>query len=576
MPIVAMPDGTQVSFPDDMPADQIRGMIAQKFPDAVPKTEPSIAADVAKSGGVGLAQGAIGMAGMIPDIARMMKGAANEYLFDPLLNATIGPPSKKLSDLVTGPRPDQQPTDINKMFGSQNIKKQIEGVTGEFYKPQTTAGKFARTAGEFLPGSLMGPGGLASRALTGGAAAVGSEAAGQATEGTSFEPYARIGGALAGGMLPSMAARAVTPMPAQQAARQPFVQTLEAEGVPLTAGQRSGSEALRYAESTLGNAPGSGGRAAQAMETQGEAFTAAALRRAGINANRATPDVIDAGFTRIGQQFDDLAARNALHGDRALGNALSTVEREYQSVVNPAQRVPVVSETIRDIGDAIAANGGILQGPAYQAMRSRLDRLQRSSSDNQLSEALRGIRTALDNAMERTIVRTNPGDLGAWREARNQYRNMLVVEKAATGAGENAAQGLISPSQLRNAVAQQGRRAYARGQGDFADLARGGEAVMKPLPQSGTQPRALVAAIPMMAGGVIGSMFGPAGAGLGALAGHAAGIAAPGLAGRALMSGPFQQYLSNQRAAPFLLNNQVRPNAALQSLLETQRALQGR
>lgn len=32
MPIVAMPDGTQVSFPDDMPADQIRGMITQKFP----------------------------------------------------------------------------------------------------------------------------------------------------------------------------------------------------------------------------------------------------------------------------------------------------------------------------------------------------------------------------------------------------------------------------------------------------------------------------------------------------------------------------------------------------------------
>jgi len=33
MTIVAMPDGTQVSFPDDMPPDQIRGLILQKFPD---------------------------------------------------------------------------------------------------------------------------------------------------------------------------------------------------------------------------------------------------------------------------------------------------------------------------------------------------------------------------------------------------------------------------------------------------------------------------------------------------------------------------------------------------------------
>jgi hypothetical protein len=32
MPIVAMPDGTNVSFPDEMPAEQIRSMIAQKFP----------------------------------------------------------------------------------------------------------------------------------------------------------------------------------------------------------------------------------------------------------------------------------------------------------------------------------------------------------------------------------------------------------------------------------------------------------------------------------------------------------------------------------------------------------------
>lgn len=34
MPIVGMPDGTKVQFPDDMPADQIRSLILQKFPNA--------------------------------------------------------------------------------------------------------------------------------------------------------------------------------------------------------------------------------------------------------------------------------------------------------------------------------------------------------------------------------------------------------------------------------------------------------------------------------------------------------------------------------------------------------------
>ncbi len=37
MPIVKMPDGTQVRFPDDMPKEQIKGMIASKFPEVAPQ-----------------------------------------------------------------------------------------------------------------------------------------------------------------------------------------------------------------------------------------------------------------------------------------------------------------------------------------------------------------------------------------------------------------------------------------------------------------------------------------------------------------------------------------------------------
>ena len=39
MPIVKMPDGVQVQFPDNMPAEQIRGIIATKFPESVPKSQ---------------------------------------------------------------------------------------------------------------------------------------------------------------------------------------------------------------------------------------------------------------------------------------------------------------------------------------------------------------------------------------------------------------------------------------------------------------------------------------------------------------------------------------------------------
>lgn len=49
MPVVKMPDGTQVRFPDDMPREQIRDMIASKFPDAVPQAESDVSRETRKA-----------------------------------------------------------------------------------------------------------------------------------------------------------------------------------------------------------------------------------------------------------------------------------------------------------------------------------------------------------------------------------------------------------------------------------------------------------------------------------------------------------------------------------------------
>lgn len=79
--------------------------------------------------------------------------------------------------------------------------------TGE--SPRTTVGRYAHTVGEFLPG-IMAPGqSLARNALLYAALpGVASEAAGQATEGTSAEPYARLAAALAAPATPSVLSKA--------------------------------------------------------------------------------------------------------------------------------------------------------------------------------------------------------------------------------------------------------------------------------------------------------------------------------------------------------------------------------
>lgn len=158
---------------------------------AVPvEPEPSAvgtAKDIAKSAGIGLVKGAIGLAGFPAD-------AGNA------LNRGIDWAEEKLGVKPGGSEPSQPPA-----FGSEDITKKVESLTGPLYNPKTTAGKITQTAAEFVPGAAIGGvAGIARRALVGGAAGAGSEVAGQATEGSQFEPWIRLGTALGIGGATSM------------------------------------------------------------------------------------------------------------------------------------------------------------------------------------------------------------------------------------------------------------------------------------------------------------------------------------------------------------------------------------
>lgn len=523
-------------------APDISGMSDADLTKAYEQHNVGYGEDAAKSVAAGLGNATIGTLGMVGDLTDL--GAKGIEHASNYINDKLGLPRYE--------RPTE-PSILNKIPTSQSIRSTVtDPVVSPDYEPQTLAGSYLKTGAEFAPGMLIGSeGGLGARFLRNVVLpAIGSETAGQLTKGTSAEPYARIAGAMLSPVAEGAARRVITPLPAS-AERQALAQTLHNEGVPLTAGQSSGNRPLQWMESALGDTPGAGGIAARTMENQAENFTAAALRRAGIDANRATPEVIDNAFHRIGNDFETIGQRNNVAADRRLGTDLTRVEREYNNVVSPSNRAPVIANTAQDIGDMMAQNGGHLTGQQYNAITSRLARQARNAAaDPQLREGLQGLRTAVDDAMERSMFRAgNQGDLQLLRQARNQYRNMIVLERAATGAGSGAAEGLISPSQLRNAVVQQGRRAYGRGLGDFADLARAGEALLKPLPQSGTSPRHNVTHLLQTVGAIVGGGAGAAGGPGGAAAGALAGLAAPAVAGRALLSRPAQAYLGNQLLA---------------------------
>lgn len=466
--------GPKDSKPEDLSA-YVESIIGQAK-ESQPQDFLGSPEDLAKSAGIGLAQGGIGLVTMPGNIERLGRVGIDAAA------RKLGMKDPELSKNQALPTYD-------------DLKGIIEEKTGKFYEPQSRMGKYARTLGEFAPGGgVVGGFSRGSRMVNALSNTVipglVSETAGQLTEGTKYEPAARVTGALFGGILPKAAMRVATPI-TNEPVRQAQINVLRQNGVnSITAGQSTGNPAIRWMESSARNTPGGGSRARRIVDRQQEEFTRASARSAGMDTDRITLSHLDDAFENLGNQFDSLSSNNAIRADNQLVDDLGNAWRDYSRIKGQHNRAPVVENTIRDVYAALQNpnNRGLFSGQAYSTLRHDLGKIERSQAFNDpaLSEAVRSIRIAMDNAMERSI---SPQAAEQWRTIRDQYQNLLAVEKARMAAGENTALGLVSPANMRSAVRNQNKRQSSRGQRDLYNLAEAGEAIIKPLQSSGTAER---------------------------------------------------------------------------------------
>lgn len=508
----------------------------------LPATPVSTTEDVVRSGGAGLARGAAGLPGTLGDIQQLAKAAP-------------WAPKRSMMDAVLEKvGMDHLPTSQETI---QAASKSIAGpkslsnlVTGEDpksfmdYEPQTNAGKYAKSAGEFVPGAVMGGGGVVRNAIRYGAIpGVAAEAADQFAKGTEYEPYARaVGGVLgsvAGPSLSNVPGKIVSPV-TQRPELAASVKLLESEGVPLTAGQRTGSKPLRWAEAAAADVPFAARSAAEINAEQGQALNRAFTKRMGYEAPLMNDAEWQAARDRLsgpGGKYEQLSANNTMQMDqRFLGDVGSELTK-YLNRVTPSNRDPYITKVVKDIGD-IRMSGGQMPGHQYQALRSDVSDAAQTASNARDKNALTGIRKALDGAMERSV---RPQDQGEWAKANREYAAMKALERAGKGAGENAALGYLSPALVRSEIAQKNGSAFLTGKNDLGNIAQAAEAAMKPMPSSGTAQRSMYQ-----------KLFTPTAAGVGAMLagipGAVAGATVPTIASRTLMSGPMQSYLGNQFA----------------------------
>lgn len=415
-------------------------------------------------------------------------------------------------------------------------KVPVIGPESEYVAPGR-AGKFASTIGEF-----SGAAGGAARVLGGAADLSGvlrygaipgaaSEAAGQATEGTSVEPYARIAAALGASVLAGKPTGKAAPNRADPQDAE-MARILQSKGVKPTVGQITRSPLMRRLEGSQ-----------DVLPSQADDFTKAALSTTGSKATRAVPQALKEASDDIVQAMDDAVAGVTIRPTSQMAQKVDDVLMEYFENTPKASVVPKVKNIADEIIDAATSPRAAPLGlDTLKAWRSRLGALL-NSKDAEVRNAAWGIRGVIDDATEEALKAAGRADdVTKLQTAREQYRNWLAVADASTRAGAEG--GQLSATQLQQSVIRsQGRRNAAVGNTtELGELSRAGAGLLRPEP---TVSAGGVRSISQqlgggIAGGAIGSQLMPGNPIAGALIGAGAGGLSMDI-GQALMRSPSVQ-----------------------------------
>ena len=356
-------------------------------------------------------------------------------------------------------------------------------------------------------------------------------------------PYLGMAASLATPVAMSAAGRLLQPVrPSVTPETQRLINAAQREGIPLMPGQRTGSKSLTTLENVFDTLPFTAGPAEAERQLQREAVSRASLLRAGTNADFASPDVLRATRQRIVGVMNEVADRNVMEITPAVRGELNGLAAEVTRLY-PNEATPVVARINEVLGKEVA---GAVPGQLYRRLDSELGRQIRGTTNNgNIQDALIKLRNTLRGAMDASI---SPEDQAAWAEARRQFANFAVTREAMSGAGADVAKGNVSPLRLQQAMQRSvGRNQYAEGFGDQNDLAKIGQAFLRPTPDSGTAGRSywqglLTTGVP---GGVgMGSMMAGADPMAAILAGGAS-LAAPRAAQAIYNSPAVRSYLIN-------------------------------
>jgi hypothetical protein len=397
------PDGKTYSIdgPEGATREQVIAKIKEK--QSAPP-DVSTLGDVARSFGRGIAKGAIGLVGLPGDAAKLLNEGINkgEEAF-----GMTPPPS---ADVAT----------------SGQITKGVESVAGKFGEPQTTAGKYAQSVGEFVPSSFIGPGGIATKAATTIAGGLGAEAGGEIGG-----EWGRFFGGLIGGGAGGLASAETQAVVAS--GRLPTLEQIH----------DAAQAAYRQVEN------------ARLIASQGSLNGLVSSARAGLDQRLITDAVAPRTFRALQQLADSGGDVAQIMGVRQqLGKINPGAGTDYEAAQHVRDAIDHYIETLPP-GEIVQGNPQFTQAMLEFARANwrayaKLDQVQTALEIGQHRAAVSGTGANTQNAMRqriREILDSERNSRGFSAETRQQMEDIVTgtwLQNMARFAGKFAPSGPIS------------------------------------------------------------------------------------------------------------------------------------
>lgn len=556
-------------------------------------------------GGVTLARG---VAGAGQGITRAAVGAAARKAAASKAKQVAAQGAKLLTGKGTSVVPAARIAQAIKKPVGTALSTHISRVAGTAPKPPPSL--MARTVGPQAAQNIASGG---SRVMaTTIAPGMASEGAGQLTEGTDLEPWARLGGGILGGYLPAAAGRIVSPGAITDPGRRAALQRYKSKGIltgevdeaataklkqtpaeragivepakvfktrepRVTPGGLSGSKNFRAVEGTLEMVPG-GVSVTRPMMND---FTAKALETAGIIVD---PDAISRNsvintikqrYKELGSQFDDAERYAHVRRSAKADNSAAAINRTVSAFARNTTRRRSANKMFDEVDRVMRryrTQGG-LDGTQYVNIRRELSE-SADVADPQMAKAYKRIIQHLDDMVYDTLSKHDKLNASQFKtdfsNLRKEYRNLATIDEALAKAGDDVSEGVLTPKNMRQVVEKRARGARGEDYNDLKELVEDARQFYLPYSDSGSPARiATQNALAMMgattvAGGVGGAVTGATPDIMAMwLAG---GLAGPAVTSRVYASPWAQSWMTNQRAAPYIAAMKGKPLPAKQQM----------